>query len=80
MTTEFELFVNAEKQAIEISKWLEGEKLKIDPGENFVKTWIQNHAKKFKEDWDKSCCKFCSKNCRYKTKKKCNELTVLFIK
>jgi hypothetical protein len=73
--TEFKLFIEAEKTAIEISKWLEGERINRDPGEEFVKHWIKQHAKKFKDDWDKSSCKFCSNTCRYKTVEYCNNFS-----
>lgn len=72
---EFELFIEAEKNAIEQSKWLEGEKIKTDPGENFVKIWVKKYAKKFKEDWDNSNCKKCQKTCRYNVIKNCNNFT-----
>lgn len=71
-SNEFDLFIEAEKNAIEVSKWLEGEKLNTDPGEDFVKIWVKKYAKKFKENWDDSNCKNCKNECRRHVIKNCN--------
>jgi len=66
-------FVKAEVEAIEIAKWLAGEQLKDDPGDEFVSQWIQKHAKEFKQKWKESKCQYCSREeCRYKNVPKCS--------
>ena len=65
-------FVKAEVQAIQIAKWLEGERLNKDPGDDFIPQWIQKHAKEFRQKWKESKCQYCSKKCRYKNISKCS--------
>lgn len=44
-------FLAAQKEAIEVAKWLLGEKLGRDPGQEFVRQWIKEHAAEFRENW-----------------------------
>jgi|GEM_PF-6341069 len=67
-------FVKAEIKAIEIAKWLAGEKLNKDPGDEFILVWIRDHAKEFRKKWKTSKCQYCSKEeCRYKNLTKCEK-------
>lgn len=44
-------FMLAQKEAIEVAKWLLGEKIGHDPGDEFVIEWIKENAAKFRRDW-----------------------------
>jgi hypothetical protein len=77
MSTEFKKFIDAETQAIEVAKWIEGEKIQRDPGKSFVVQWIQQYAKDFKEMWDKSCCKSCKNKCKHNNTTDCNSFEQL---
>ena len=44
-------FMAAQTDAIEVAKWLLGEKLGYDPGEEFVMEWIREHAEEFRQNW-----------------------------
>lgn len=48
---EFKEFMAAQKDAIEVAKWLLGEKIGRDPGEEFVMEWIREHAEEFRRNW-----------------------------
>ena len=39
---EFKDFMDAQKDAIEVAKWLWGEKIGRDPGDEFVIKWIKD--------------------------------------
>lgn len=41
----------AQKEAIEVAKWLLGEKIGRDPGDEFVIEWIKENAEEFRRDW-----------------------------
>ena len=41
---EFKDFMEAQTDAIEVAKWLLGEKLGYDPGPEYVKRWILSHV------------------------------------
>ena len=70
---QFAVYTKAQAKAIEVAKWIEGEKIHRDPGKKYVRQWIQNFAKKFNIDWKKSKCKYCKyENCRYKATNCCN--------
>jgi hypothetical protein len=49
--TEFKEFMVAQKEAIEVAKWLLGEKLGRDPGQEFVMQWIRDNAENFRANW-----------------------------
>lgn len=44
-------FMLAQKEAIEVAKWLLGEKIGRDPGDEFVIEWIKENAEEFRRDW-----------------------------
>ena len=44
-------FMLAQKEAIEVAKWLLGEKIGHDPGDEFVIEWIKENAEEFRRDW-----------------------------
>ena len=48
---EFKDFMDAQKDAIEVAKWLLGEQLGRDPGDEFVQEWIKTHAEDFRNNW-----------------------------
>lgn len=49
---EFKEFMAAQKDAIEVAKWLLGEKLGRDPGQEFVLQWIRENGKAFRDNWN----------------------------
>ena len=70
---EFTIFTHAQKKAIEVAKWIEGEKIQSDPGEKYNLYWVKTSAKDFKQDWEKSKCKECyHSDCRYKAISNCS--------
>lgn len=48
---EFKEFMSAQTDAIEVAKWLLGEKLGRDPGQEFVMQWIKEHGHEFRDNW-----------------------------
>lgn len=48
---EFKEFMAAQTEAIEVAKWLIGEKLGRDPGQEFVMQWIKEHGQEFRDNW-----------------------------
>lgn len=48
---EFKEFMAAQTDAIEVAKWLLGEKLGRDPGQEFAMQWIKEHGQEFRDDW-----------------------------
>jgi len=66
---ELHKFVVAQVHAIEKSVYIESEKanknLRYDssgnPSDEFIVCWIEQHAGKFREAWEKSDCQFCKK-------------------
>lgn len=42
-------FMRLQVKEIELQKWLQGERQGSDPGEEFVREWIQNSAAAFRE-------------------------------
>jgi len=69
----FKRFVEAERRRIDVDKWHEGEKQRKDPGEEYVKEWIEKNALWFREAWNVSDCKFCNnwEACGYLVKQDC---------
>ena len=45
---DFQEYMEAQTDAIEVAKWLLGEKLGRDPGDEFVVQWIQDNAMEFR--------------------------------
>lgn len=48
---EFKEFMAAQTDAIQVAKWLLGEKLGKDPGQEFVIQWIKENGKDFRDNW-----------------------------
>jgi hypothetical protein len=77
------LFIKAQTNAIENSKYIESEKAQRDlffdekgkPTQDFYEWWISNHAEKFREAWNYSLCKGCSNVvfCKDCLKKSCEK-------
>lgn len=49
---EFKEFMEAQTDAIEVAKWLLGEQLGRDPGQEFVFQWIRENGKDFRDNWE----------------------------
>jgi len=70
--TKLIIFLEAEIKAIEVAKWIEGEKIKNDPGTSYISHWISKYAGVFKRSFFKSLCRTCKiADCRYKATKDC---------
>lgn len=48
---EFKEFMAAQANAIDVAKWLLGEKLGKDPGQEFVIQWIKENGQDFRNNW-----------------------------
>lgn len=48
---EYKEFMDAQIKKIEVDKWLEGERIGRDPGEEYVKKWIREEAANFRKKW-----------------------------
>ena len=48
---EFKDFMEAQTDAIEVAKWLLGEKLGYDPGPEYIKQWILENGESFRQNW-----------------------------
>ena len=59
MQDDFFRFMHAEQKYIDDAKWYEGIRINRDPGDAFVMQWALQHAKEFRDMWDKSNCKNC---------------------
>ena len=71
---EQKIFSVAETKLIEISKWIESEKVGRDlSGNEFVTEWIKEHAEDVRNAWEHSRCKTCLHNCRYNLKETCDQ-------
>lgn len=53
--------LKAQMSRINFDKWLEGEKLHCDPGNDFILQWIAEHGKEFHEKFIDSDCRTCKK-------------------
>jgi hypothetical protein len=73
MREEFRKFIDTETKIIEISKWLAGEKLKRDPGDEYISKWIDDHAEELRDAWNKSKCKSCGRDCLHQLRIFCEE-------
>jgi hypothetical protein len=66
---DFPLFLSAEVNAIEKSKYIESEKVRRDlffdelgfPSQNFYVWWTEHHAEEFRKAWPASLCRTCQK-------------------
>ena len=80
---EHQLFLKAEINAIDKSKFIESEKAKRDlffdsqgnPSQDFYIWWISNHGKSFREAWKKSLCQRCERTlqCKDCLREKCEK-------
>lgn len=71
---QFAIYTKAQAKAIEVAKWIEGEKIRSDPGKNYIRQWIKNFAKDYKNSWKISKCKYCkNEHCRYKATNCCDD-------
>lgn len=43
-------FIQKQVDQINLEKWLEGERIGRDPGDEFVRNWVKNKAKKYREE------------------------------
>jgi len=53
-------FMLSQKRRIEYEKWLEGCRLKRDPGSEYILNWISLNGAFFRKAWEKSLCKDCA--------------------
>jgi len=68
-------FIECEVHAIDISKWLEGEKINHDPhDDNFEKHWIEINAAEYRDEWFHSLCRDCihCEECGYEATERCS--------
>jgi len=57
---EFTAFLHAERECINKDKWLQGEKIKNDPGEPYVFQWVNENSQEFRDKWNDSQCRNCT--------------------
>jgi hypothetical protein len=50
----------AETHMMELEKWVEGERIHKDPGDDFGLQWIEKHGRDFHERFVQSKCRVCS--------------------
>lgn len=48
----FTEYMHDQINQIEIDKWLEGERICRDPGQQFVREWINKNSLKFRTEWE----------------------------
>ena len=75
MAHPFRKYVEIQKHKMEVDKWCEGEKIRRDPGRDYLFSWIRQNAERFRIAYYKSKCKSCVKwkDCGYKVLQECNE-------
>ena len=73
-TTEFTKRQHSQIKKIELEKWLEGTRIKNDPGDLYVMHWIEENSQKFRTAWGCSLCRTCTKasECGFKTMPECS--------
>lgn len=55
MFKNFKSFMDAQIDEMEKQKWLEGERIRRDPGDNYLKQWITNgSAAEFRKWWEEN--------------------------
>lgn len=54
-------FLKAQVLYVETSKYFEGLHTNKDPGDMYIIAWINEHAKDFRDKWNKSKCQHCYK-------------------
>ncbi len=67
------------RKRIEYEKWIEGIRIKRDPGVDFIYSWIQLNAAHFRKLWEESQCKICKswEVCGYEVTKSCNNFNAI---
>ena len=67
--------MRVQKKKIELDKWFEGCRIKDDPGEVFVLTWIASNGAWFRQLWNNSSCKNCMlcENCGHLLMQNCEQ-------
>ena len=70
-------FIKAQIKRINLEKWYEGERIKSDPGANYVHAWIQSNAECFREAWNNSCCRQCNycESCGHEIRTHCERFS-----
>lgn len=61
---EFKEFMLAQTDAIEVAKWLLGEKLGRDPGQEFVVQWIAENSLNFRNNWTTYSAEWYKNHCK----------------
>ena len=71
----FQNYLKAEKKFIEDAKYFEGINTNKDPGNEFIISWVELYAQKFRDRWLKSKCQHCkdSVECGNKLKEECDK-------
>lgn len=52
MQSDFTAYMLAQTQALEVAKWIEGERIGCDPGIQFCLSWIKKNGQKFREEYE----------------------------
>ena len=75
MKTPFQRFMESQIHRIDIDKWCEGERIRNDPGLNYIFRWIEYKAEVFKKRWNISKCKSCInwETCGFKVLTECDK-------
>ena len=47
-------FLDAQKEAMEVHKWIESEKAGHDLGDFAKQDWVKKYAAQFREEWEKT--------------------------
>lgn len=70
---DFKLYLRHQRQEIERYKWLKGQELGYDPGEEAVQEWIEKYAADYRKEYEdvyKQAIQSTSKECIDELKKK----------
>lgn len=70
-------YMHSQKKRIELDKWIEGCRIKKDPGSSFILNWIKDNAQQFRYDWERSLCCECdnSDDCGHNVVQNCGYFT-----
>ncbi len=53
MTSEqFQQYMHDQIKSIEVDKWVEGERIGCDPGQQFILDWIKTNSIKYRKEWE----------------------------
>jgi hypothetical protein len=68
----------AEILKMNFDKWIEGERLHCDPGNDFIMAWVKLHGTEFKDKFMKSLCRICKKcyECGGECKEECEKYDI----